>query len=207
MLEQIFPYLFFFIAFLIVAAAFFFAYWNWKRIGELMEPFSQRHGLQYQAPSFIFIGYPSITGMYRGHAIRIHMYRRGTGKNSRTYTALEVTPAQRSDLRFHIYEASLWSTVAKMFGMQDVEIGDESFDKRFIIKTNNPQMLATFLNPALRESFQALADKYTSWEIEFNGTIFSYHRKGSFGNPKMVAEIEEMMPFCCDLADQLKYIK
>ena len=40
---------------------------------------------------------------------------------------------------------NIFSSIAKIFGAQDVEIGNPEFDKKFIIKTNNEFKLKAFL--------------------------------------------------------------
>jgi hypothetical protein len=39
--------------------------------------------------------------------------------------------------RFTIYRKGFFSELAKLFGMQDIEIGDEAFDEAFILKGND----------------------------------------------------------------------
>ena len=38
--------------------------------------------------------------------------------------------------RFTVYRKGIFSDIGKWFGMQDIEIGDEDFDRDFILKSN-----------------------------------------------------------------------
>ena len=54
--------------------------------------------------------------------------------------------------RFDVYRKSVFSGIAKAFGMQDIEIGDAAFDEDFIVKgTDESQVKALLANPRIRE--------------------------------------------------------
>jgi len=38
--------------------------------------------------------------------------------------------------RFTVHRKGIFSDIGKWFGMQDIEIGDEAFDRDFILKSN-----------------------------------------------------------------------
>jgi hypothetical protein len=74
-----------------------------------------------------------------------------TGKVVIVYTRLRAPFVNPDGFRFNIYRRGLFSDIAKMLGMQDVEIGDEQFDRDFIIKGNDEGKLrALFSNLRLR---------------------------------------------------------
>lgn len=60
-----------------------------------------------------------------------------TGKSSITYTRLRAPFTNNDGFKFKIYKEGIFSEIGKFFGMQDIEIGDEIFDKKFIIQSNN----------------------------------------------------------------------
>jgi hypothetical protein len=47
--------------------------------------------------------------------------------------------------RFTVYRKGIFSDVGKWFGMQDIEIGDEAFDRDFILKSNKDSKLRELL--------------------------------------------------------------
>ncbi|MBT3290402.1 MAG: DUF3137 domain-containing protein [Victivallales bacterium] len=73
-----------------------------------------------------------------------------TGKthSHQTYTRLRAPFVNRDGLRFNIYRASFFSGLGKVFGMQDITIGDPLFDDQFIIKGNNEEKIRLLFNSA-----------------------------------------------------------
>ena len=63
--------------------------------------------------------------------------------------------------RFTVYRKGFFSEIAKWFGMQDVQIGDEAFDRDFIIKgTDEAKLRMLFLSPRIRELIAIEPDIY-----------------------------------------------
>lgn len=50
--------------------------------------------------------------------------------------------------RFRLRLRTLASDVRRLFGGQDVEVGDESFDREFVLQTNRPEFLKRLLSEA-----------------------------------------------------------
>ena len=81
--------------------------------------------------------------------------------------------------------------IAKILGFQDVKIGYEEFDKKYIIKTNNEQKLKNiFNNTTLLKKFEnfenaslLVSKKYGVWEEELPENeyelsfVLNYHVK------------------------------
>ena len=61
------------------------------------------------------------------------------------------------DFAFKIYRQGTFSGLAKMLGMQDIEVGDPAFDEEFIIKSNDEGTVRELLaNCMIRLTIQAL---------------------------------------------------
>jgi len=69
-----------------------------------------------------------------------------SNNNSTTYTRLRAPFVNKDGLYFKIYREGFFSSVGKLFGMEDLEIGDPFFDDSFIIKGNNQQKLIQLLS-------------------------------------------------------------
>lgn len=88
------------------------------------------------------------------------------------YARVTVRIKSNDNFRFELYRQSLLSSISKIFGAQDIKIGDPDFDKSFILKTNDELKLKAFLlNPSLRNqiAFQdkinlQISDKKGIWE-------------------------------------------
>ena len=75
-------------------------------------------------------------------------------KNNTTthYTRMWAPYINRDGLYFTIYQEGFFSTISKLFGMQDIIINDEYFDDRFIIKGNNDAKIQELLGcPELKK--------------------------------------------------------
>ena len=84
--------------------------------------------------------------------ITLDTYQEMVGKASITLTRLRAPYVNPDGFRFTVYRKGSFSDFAKWFGMQDVEIGDEAFDREFIIKgTDETKIRTLFLNPRIRE--------------------------------------------------------
>ena len=78
------------------------------------------------------------------------------GKVPITFTRMRAPYVNPDGFRFEIYRGGFFSGIAKRLGMQDVEIGDELFDREFVIKgTDEAKLRRLFANPRLRELVQA----------------------------------------------------
>ena len=95
---------------------------------------------------------------YEGWEILLHRYevdRRGPEgdyRDSLIYTRMRVPFINKHSLRFKIYPANFLNSVEKLFMMQDIEVGDVAFDRKFIVKCNEEQKIKLLLNdPTLKD--------------------------------------------------------
>ena len=83
--------------------------------------------------------------------VTLDTYTVSTGKSNVTFTRIRAPYVNRDGFRFTITRANIFSPIAQKLGFQDVEIGDEQFDKAFVVKTNDEGRVRTFLaDPDLR---------------------------------------------------------
>lgn len=77
-----------------------------------------------------------------------------TTKNSHsgtTFTRMRAPYVSSEAFRFTIYRKGLFSSLGKVLGMQDIEVGDPEFDDAFIIKSNDEKKVFSLLaDPDLR---------------------------------------------------------
>ena len=83
------------------------------------------------------------------------------------YTRLQAIFHNPDDFRFTVYRHGLFSDIAKWFGMQDVEVGHEKFDRDFIIQgTDESKLKMLFSNAKLRELVAAQPNIYFALQPE-----------------------------------------
>ncbi len=62
-----------------------------------------------------------------------------------THTRMRAPFINKDGLYFEISREGIFSSIGKLFGMKDIEIGDPSFDKQFEIKGNSPEKIKLLL--------------------------------------------------------------
>ncbi|MHA3788710.1 hypothetical protein ACX0HA_10905 [Flavobacterium hauense] len=62
-----------------------------------------------------------------------------------TYTRVTAPYITIDGFKFKIARKSIISSIVKLFGGQDIEIGDVIFDQNFVIKSNNPSQVNALL--------------------------------------------------------------
>jgi hypothetical protein len=94
-----------------------------------------------------------------GWALTLDTFAVSTGKVVIVFTRMRAPFVNPSGFRFQVYRKSVFSGLAKFFGMQDVEIGDPPFDADFIIKSADEARIRQLLsNPRIREIIQKQKD-------------------------------------------------
>ena len=121
---------------------------------EIWSQLSQEIGASYQESGFFKTGKVVLT--HRQWEITLDTYTVSDGKSSHTYTRIRAPYLNRDGFRFNIYRRNIFSWVGKLFGMQDIEIGDSFFDDGFIIQ-GKPEYLVQqlLMNSEIRQHIQA----------------------------------------------------
>jgi hypothetical protein len=77
------------------------------------------------------------------------------------YTRLQCPFENADKFSFTIYRKGLLSGLGKLFGMQDIIIGDEAFDRAFVIKGNDvAKVKELFADARVRELLSAQPDAH-----------------------------------------------
>lgn len=69
-----------------------------------------------------------------------------TGKSAITYTRLRVALKNRNDFQLKLSKEGVFAKIGKALGSQDIEIGDESFDHDYVVKSNDELIATRILN-------------------------------------------------------------
>lgn len=84
--------------------------------------------------------------------VTLDTYVVSTGKTVIVFTRMRAPYVNPAGFRFTVYRKGIFSGLGKMLGMQDIEIGDESFDQDFIIKgTDEARVRELLSNTKIRE--------------------------------------------------------
>ncbi len=93
-----------------------------------------------------------VEGRHNNWIIYLDTYTVSTGKSSITYTRMRAPFINKDNFFFKIYNSGFFSDIGKAFGMQDIEVGYEDFDRDYVIQGNYQNLvIKLFSNPEIRE--------------------------------------------------------
>ena len=90
-----------------------------------------------------------VDAVIAGRAVSLDTFVVSTGNTHVTYTRARV--ATTATRRLHVYGESFLSGVAKALGAQDVRVGDDAYDERFQIKSDDAEWARRVLAEPIRE--------------------------------------------------------
>ncbi len=135
------------------------AYRSHQRTVAAWQRVASRLGLNIEVKSGF--SKPVITGNLNGLPVKIDTYTQRSGNSSTTYTRYQVRyPPAGFD--FRLKREGALSFIGKLFGVEDVQVGDPVFDGAFKIKTSDRQRLLTLLTPSVRNGLFRLMASYPS---------------------------------------------
>jgi len=103
--------------------------------------------------------------------IVLDTFTRKSGKHKKTYTRIMAPFINGDNLYFKIYRSGFFTGVAKYFGMQDIHINDDDFDKEFILKGNDEFKINwIFDNPTMKNHLSHT--QHVHVEIKNNEGLF-----------------------------------
>ncbi len=83
---------------------------------------------------------------YKEWTIFLDSFANNNGPNGNTvYTRIRAPFVNKDGLYFKIYRENFFSSISKLFGMQDIQVGDPYFDNEFIIKGNSEEKIQKLL--------------------------------------------------------------
>ncbi len=92
---------------------------------------------------------------HKGKDCRLVFYSTG-GKNPTYYTRFLMHMGSRPLLSTHIYKEGLMQGLGKKLGFQDIQVRDEPFNHRFMIKGNHESRVKKFLSQPVRKAIMQL---------------------------------------------------
>jgi len=84
-----------------------------------------------------FLKKDSVHIMIDDWEILLDHFSRRQGKSSKSYTRIRAPFTNADNLYFKLYKKGFFSGIAKYFGMQDIHIKNEEFDREYILKGND----------------------------------------------------------------------
>ena len=153
---------FFAIVILIIVGIAYMAYQSHQNSVGAWRRVAQQLGLHVEAKGRL--SRPTLSGKLNGLPVRIDTYTQRSGNSSTTYTRYQVRyPSVGFD--FTLKREGGLSFIGKLFGIEDVQIGDPVFDGAFKVKTSDRDRLVAFLTPSVRSGLFRLMASYPTTVI------------------------------------------
>jgi hypothetical protein len=94
----------------------------------------------------------AVEAMHGEWMLRLDTFTVSSGNSSQTYTRMRTPFFNPDGFRFQIKRAHFLTGLFKTFGMEDIEIGVDHFDRNFVISSNNPDRIrGLFSNKDFRD--------------------------------------------------------
>jgi len=129
------------------------------------------------------------------------------------YTRVRIPYASSDNFRFDLYRQKFFSTVAKIFGAQDVVIGSPEFDKKYIIKANDAFTVKALLGSgAIQKKIEAIptinlqiSDRKGIWgrKLPTGQMELCFFTEGEISNIPHLKDIHSLMTTLIDRLEEI----
>lgn len=194
------------IVFLIVTLIGFLAWQSHKRTVETWRQVAAELGLSASIGKGL--SRPTLSGQIGGRPVKIDTYTQRSGNNNTTYTRYRVGYPPLG-IGLNLKREGAFSVITKLFGAQDVTVGDDLFDDSFTVKTSSPERLRALLTPSVRSGLLRLLASYGSAVITDDHILITRPRFESKGEvltstaQRMVATAHLLASPSAGVTDQL----
>jgi len=140
--------------------------------------------------------HPELSGLYmERYQLRVYVIVEGGGNSAKRYVAFEFDALSNKPHNLTLMQEGVFRKMGKALGMQaDVEVRDEEFDQKFIVKTDDASFAKQVLgDPDLRELFLKDYHLFTNGQLSFSGGTIRYKGAGFFSSTSSINETAGMV--------------
>ena len=140
-----------------------------------------------------------VAGNYRGRPLTLDTFTRHNGKNSTTYTRIQLGTNNPCALSLAIYDENVLSKLGKALGMQDIQTGDDELDRRFTIKGQPEPVIASLLTSVgLRQKLL----EARSVHVEVKGQQVYWQQRGAESNADYLQFLFDLLSDLAEAVDR-----
>jgi hypothetical protein len=192
---------------LVPLAIFFFLFRYERRRRERMRQnfvmLAQQIGCSADLPRSVW-KFPSITGYYRKRLVQIWMHTTRRGRNKVTYTAIRAQCKKPPGFHMAIGREGILGKVAKAFGKQDIIIGDEEFDKMFLVRSNNESLARSVFPIGLRHKIVELGKKHSDFAFQVKDDGPYFEKAVMLVDAEKVQWFRQVLDVLCEVAERVE---
>ena len=128
-----------------------------------------------------FMSTPSLRGRQDDYPVEVSIKMRSQGKSSVPYTRVHVMTKRPVPEGLSVSREDFTDAIGKMFGGQDIQIGDMMLDPKLRFRSSAPETTkALFADPQLRSALMVLL-AHTSWsKQEVTNTVLEVKGRATY---------------------------
>jgi hypothetical protein len=169
-----------------------------RKADEAWRSYASSHNMTYQASrGWLTLDWPRMEGVRGELNVAVEVATRITQLDRSTaFLALPKAPV---DGTVELTREGIASAVAKLFGAQDIELGDEAFDRAFVVKATSPELAHTLFPASIRRVLLELEIDRVVYEQGAAQACVAVERVGIVISP-------EELDRCLDVAAQIAHL-
>ncbi len=188
----------FFIILIVIGVIVFSSYRSGQAAQEQWRQAAQRLNLGYQPGGLGGAG--SILGRMNGHRVSVSTFTKGSGNSSRTYTRYQMEYRNAVPVDMKITRQGMLQGMGKVFGMQDIEVGNPAFDDHLLVQGAVPERVRDFLTVEVQSAIRDLAFTYA--DITITGRHVEISKSGKDGDAAVIVyTVRRLAGFCEAMMD------
>ena len=183
--------------------------WQQRKSLENLTKLASRLGLELkrQPAKLGFEPTPTVEGRYRNRPVRFYNYTTGSGKGRRAWSAVSAAVPGAGAFTLELAQENPLMRLITALGMQDIQVGDPTFDRAFIVRSNDAAGAAAALLPEIRTRLLATFPRLTAGELSVKGGQVRYAEPSGMGDAACVGRLADMLEVVCDLAEVAEVYK
>jgi len=140
-------------------------------------------------------GKGSIRGTFSGHGVTVDTFTKGSGNSSRTYTRYQLEYRNAVPVDLKITRQGMLQGLGKVFGMQDIEIGNPAFDDHLLVQGALPDRVKALLSIELQSAIRDLASTYA--DLTVTGSTVEINKSGKDSDAAVIVyTVRRLASFC-----------
>ena len=166
---------------------------------QFFQDLGNKHNLQHLETKRSFTRLNSLSGKIKDMDVQVYEHIVGSGKSQQIFTTIQLTPSP-FDFEFRIGKEHFFSKTGKLLGMKDIEMGDEEFDKIFLLKSKEEDKFRAVLTYDVQQRLKTISSDLTG-SIYGNLGNLSYSA-GVVAKEAQFKQLEKVFDFMLSLDNE-----
>jgi len=148
----------------------------------------------------------TLTGEFGGHRIAVSTFTKSGGNSTQTYTKYHLEYRHRIDIDIKMTPQGTLQQIGKVFGLQDIEVGNPAFDDRVLLRGSDPDAVRQYLTPGLQDAVEQMIFTYSDITIT-NEYVWVNRRGKDTDSAVILGTVRRMLTFCEEMVSATQTAK